>query len=353
MFNEIVIDNLRILEHAVFRPVPGLNLITGVNGAGKTTLIEALFLLSTGRSFRHRETGPLIREEQAFVQLVGKFLDRHHNPHVLGMRREAGNLVVQLDGRGNLKRSEILQLLPLQFIGADPQQLVSGAPELRRGFLDSGLFHVEPGYLKLIQRYGRILAQRNAMLRDGQTDTSEWDRQLHTTGEQISVLRQHYVERLIPVVENILHEWELSITLRFTYQQGWPRDMDFEDALSRAGERDHRRRFTSVGPHRADLAINARSIRSGKILSRGQLKMLVIAMYLAQAKLQKEAAQDVLVLLLDDLAAELDRANRERVIDAITNHYPQTVVTALEADDIPVSETPSVFHVEHGTLSSR
>ena len=59
------------------------------------------------------------------------------------------------------------------------------------------------------------------------------------------------------------------------------------------------------------------------------------------------------MLLLDDLAAELDRANRERVIDAITNHYPQTVVTALEADDIPVSETPSVFHVEHGTLSSR
>lgn len=355
MFSEISIENLRILEQAVFRPVPGLNVIGGQNGAGKTTLLEAMYLLATGRSFRHWDTAPLIREGQNHVQLVGKLVDELNATHVLGMRRDrSNNLVVRLDGRGSVKRSEILRLIPLQFIGADPQQLASGAPELRRSFLDSGLFHVEPGYLKQLQTYGRILAQRNAALRSGSKGVGEWDEQLVGFGNGITGVRQAYVDQLVGHITEVLSDWGMDVELSFSYRNGWARELTLGEALQRATDTDRRQHFTSVGPHRADLLINARVARSGKVLSRGQLKMMVIAMFVAQAAVQRSAGHAVRVLLFDDLGAELDRENREKVLDRIRLEYPQVLVTALDPESIvPGAESAKMFHVEHGRIEER
>ena len=352
MFSEISIENLRILEQAVFRPVPGLNVIGGQNGAGKTTLLEAMYLLATGRSFRHWDTAPLIREGQDYVQVVGKLFDELNGAHVLGMRRDrSNNLVVRLDGSGSVKRSEILRLMPLQFIGADPQQLASGAPELRRSFLDSGLFHVEPSYLKQLQTYGRILAQRNAALRSGSKGVREWDEQLVGFGNRITEVRKAYVDQLVTHIEDVLSDWGMDVELSFSYRNGWGRELSLGDALQRALDTDMRQHFTSVGPHRADLLINARVARSGKVLSRGQLKMMVIAMFLAQAAVQRDAGHAVRVLLFDDLGAELDRQNRNKVLGRIRRAYPQVVVTALDPETIAAStESAQMFHVEHGRI---
>lgn len=351
MFSEITIENLRIVEHTVFRPSPGLNVVSGENGAGKTTLLEGMHLLATGRSFRHWDTAPLIREGQSQVQLVGKAVDEQGSGHVLGMRRDREGLVVRLDGRGNVKRSEILRLIPIQFIGADPQQLAGGPPELRRGFLDNGLFHVEPGYLKLTQTYGRVLAQRNAALRSGASHISQWDEQLTGAGSRIDASRQSYVEGLVTEIERVLAGWSLGVDLSFSYRSGWARDLSLAEALQRAAETDRKQHFTSVGPHRADLVINARVARSGKVLSRGQLKLMVVAMYVAQARLQRAEGHEVRVLLFDDLGSELDRGNRERILATLTSEYPQVIVTALDRETIGSGpDRGHMFHVEQGRI---
>ncbi len=351
MFSEIVIENLRVFEQACFRPGPGINLVTGANGAGKTSLLEAVHLVATGRSFRHRDTQPLIREGAEAVQLVGRFSDRGGHSHVLGLRREKQDLVVRLDGRGNVRRSEILELLPVQFIGADPQDLISGPPEKRRAFLDNGLFHVEHDYLAVAQHYARALAQRNAALRSGGYRKQEWDAQLASFGERLDAYRARYVPGLVDTVRAVLHDWGFDADLAFSYRRGWSQKETLGEALARMLDTDRKQHFTSVGPHRADLVITARAARSGKILSRGQLKMLVAAMYLAQARLQSET-RPVQVLLFDDIGAELDADNRARLLRTIGSSYPQVIVTSLDppGDFDADSTSLRMFHVEHGTL---
>jgi DNA replication and repair protein RecF len=351
MFSEINIHNLRVFKEAQFRPAVGLNVVTGRNGAGKTSLLEAAYLLATGRSFRHRETQPLIREGCAAVELFARFSDVSGQAHVLGMRRGKKDLTVRLDGRNRVRRSEILQLLPVQFIGSDPQQMVSGPPELRRGFLDSGLFHVEPGYLATAQQYARALSQRNAALRAGQNGYKEWDFQLSEYGEHLDQARSRYIRQVTEQLDLILADWGLDADVAFSYRRGWSQQASLSEALERMAETDRRQHFTSVGPHRADLVITSRAARGGKVLSRGQLKMLVVAMHLAQARVQA-AVRPMQALLFDDIGAELDEGNRALLLESISAHYPQVIVTALDPIKLEAStSTVTMFHVEHGTIA--
>ena len=352
MFQRIEIEDLRIIRHMDLVLEPGIDLVVGDNGAGKTTVLEALHLLATGRSFRHRETAPLIREGAEAVSLVGRFTDAGGGRHVLGMRKGRDRLEVRLDGRSSVRRSEVVAMLPVQFIGADPQQLVSGAPELRRQFLDTGLFHVEPGYLSLLQRYHRVLDQRNAALRQGDAPLAQWDRQLAEAGTHIDAARRRLVDRLEKDALALLTEWALPVDLSFRYRSGWARGLSLGEALGAHRERDRRNRFTGAGPHRADWVVQGRVTRSGKELSRGQLKLVASALHLVLASIIAEARGAPPVLLYDDLASELDRRNRRLLLDALSQRYRQAVITALAPDDLPDLQPARVFHVEQGRLIS-
>ena len=313
-------------------------------------MIEALYLLGNGKSFRHRETTPLIREGEDFVQVVGKLVDLFDTRHVIGIRKDQKGVEVRLDGRTNIKRSEILELIPMQFIGANPQLLIDGQPGLRRSFLDTGLFHVEPGYLRLLQDYQKVLSQRNAALRSVGNDPRLWDQALISLATKIDFIRKRYVSRLIPVIERLLGDWCLDIGFNHAYVQGWNEKLDYEAALKKALPVDRKQRFTTVGPHRADLLIKAGDKKSGRVISRGQLKVLVVAMVVAQADICREEEKFIRVLLFDDFGAELDRENRERLLAEIPTYYPQVVSTMLEPENPGRGRPVTMFHVEHGEL---
>ncbi len=351
MFSELAIRNLRIIRDLRFALSPGINLVSGANGAGKTSIIEALYLLSVGRSFRHRDPAPLIRDGAEVAELFARFEDDRGVRHALGMRRERQHLVVRLDGRSSVRRSEVLRLLPVQFIGSDPQQVVEGAPEYRRQLLDTGLFHVEQNYLSLMQRYSRALSQRNAALRQGIALVSQWDHTLVETGTVIDAMRRTYVERICARAEAWLSDWGLDLGVSIQYRSGWRAGWSLAESLEAHRDTDRRQGYTGVGPHRADMVINTRAGRGGKILSRGQLKMLVAAVVMAQAEIHRERHGRAPVLLFDDLPAELDRGNREKLLSGLGNVYAQIVVTALDIDDLGAVPEARMFHVEQGELS--
>ncbi|BAN67999.1 DNA replication/repair protein RecF [endosymbiont of unidentified scaly snail isolate Monju] len=351
MFSELSIRDLRIIRDLRLAFSPGINLVIGPNGAGKTSVIEALYLLSVGRSFRHREPAPLIREGAEAAQVFARFQDPGGVPHALGMRRERQQLVVRLDGRSSVRRSEVLRLLPVQFIGPDPQQMVQGPPEYRRQVLDTGLFHVEPEYLSLMQRYSRALQQRNAALRQGGVLAPQWDHALGEAGTAIDTIRRSYVERVITGTEARLADWKLNLSVSFHYRSGWRAGFSLQESLEAHREIDARQGYMGVGPHRADLVIDTNAGRGGKVLSRGQLKMLVAALMIAQAEIHRERLGRAPVLLFDDLPAELDRANRDKLLAGLGSVYPQMVVTSLELDGLGALDEARVFHVEQGVLS--
>lgn len=352
MLQLLNITNLRSIGGAELQPAPGINLVTGGNGSGKTTFLEAVYLLAMGRSFRHREVAPLTRDGESLLRLFTVFTERSGGLHRLGMERSSGQQwEVRLDGQQARRRSEILALLPIQWIGPDPQSLVVGTPDGRRAFLDAGLFHVEHGYLETLHNFNRALEQRNAMLRSGDSGASIWDTQLAEYGERLHGWRDSYVADLVDHSRAILEEWHQPFTLEFAYQRGWPAGKGLAEALKAAMPLDRTRRFTTVGPQRADLVIRSGAQRSGKKLSRGQLKMLATALHFAQSRLTNERRGDAGVLLFDDLPAELDLENRDRVIGEISSLFRQSFVAALTTGDLPLAgNVAEVFHVEHGAV---
>ena len=352
MLTQITIQNLRIIEHAQLFFKPGINLIIGNNGAGKTTLLEAVYLLSRGRSFRHRESGPLIKEGEEHFLIVSHFLESDQNKHVLGMQRSRSELLVKFDGKPSVKRSDILINFPIVLIGAEPQQLLSAGPDIRRSFIDYGMFHVEHQYLSVIQQYNRALDQRNASLRKGIGDLSIWDKTLDVAAQKIDYWRSLYCKALITLIQGYLDQWQLNLTLDIRYQRGWSHKKSFIESLTDALLTDRKQKFTSVGIQRADLVIKSVKTKSGKRLSRGQLKMLAAAFHFAQTDLSIKHGAIPPILLFDDLPAELDEGNRLKLLKSIDAIYPQSLLTVLSENDVPLSDTLStVFHVEHGDFT--
>jgi DNA replication and repair protein RecF len=144
-----------------------------------------------------------------------------------------------------------------------------------------------------------------------------------------------------------------TVALELEYRRGWSEGEGLADALDRLRTRDVEQRVTGVGPHRADLAmrIDGRDVRQR--ISRGQQKLLVYLLRLAQARQLSSAGDGSCVLLLDDLPAELDAERRERVMAAAVSVGAQCFVTALEQTSVPVPENVAcnMFHVEQGRVS--
>lgn len=353
MLTELNLHNLRIVERATLFPGKGINVVTGSNGSGKTTLLEAIYLLARGRSFRHRETAPLIREGQQDTTLTTRFRASSEDvEHFLGMRRTRSELEVRLDGKAASKRSEILKLLPVQWIGPEPQLLLTGSPEIRRSFIDHGLFHVEHRYLRVLQQYQRVLDQRNALLRKNQQGLEPWDEQLSEFAGELDTFRQLYVAKLTKKLLKRLAAWGLDIDLDVIYRRGWRYQETLLEQLRSSVEMDRKQKFTSAGPHRADLTLKSASLKSGRRLSRGQLKMLAVAMHLVQSEITRGETGAEDILLFDDLGAELDRANRELLLQDIDREFQQAFLTALDAQDLPLpNQSRKMFHVEHGVFN--
>ena len=356
------IANLRRFEQVSLAPAPGLNLIVGPNGAGKTSVLEALHLMSYGRSFRGRVGEGLVR---AGMPALDVFVEWRQEPgaglatvttHRAGLRHSGQAWEGRLDGMAVGHLGELCAALAVVTIEPGSHALIMGGAELRRRFLDWGLFHVEPGFLPLWRRYARALKQRNALLKRGQRDPQldAWELELAAAGEPLTVHRQHYLEQLQAPLQAVLAALlPAAGSSRLDFLPGWRRDeLNLADALLLSRERDLAAGHTTVGPHRADWRIEQDAIPGRTALSRGQAKLTAMAVLLAQAECHARLRGDWPILALDDLASELDRPHQRRVLDWVLASGAQLFVTGTEPPTImgELGIGARVFHVEHGQL---
>lgn len=352
------VRDVRSVAAAALEPGPELNLIVGQNAAGKTSLLESIHLLATGRSFAATRPSRLVRTGAGPLRVVARVQsDRSpHRLHRLGVERDAaGPALLRLDGRDVARVSELARQLPVIAIHPDSHGLVSGGPGERRRLLDQVLFHVEPSFQQLWQRYRRLLAQRNTLLRvrAGSAELDAWEGELAETGSRMDALRQGSVAELNELIATRAPQLlDNAATVELQYRHGWPDSLEFGEALARARVRDRDQLTTTVGPHRADLSLRWNSRDSRQRVSRGQQKLLVYALRLAQAEQMARRTAEPCVLLLDDLAAELDAAHRERTLEAALAVGAQVFVTAIDAGSVPTAAASvlTTFHVEQGTV---
>jgi DNA replication and repair protein RecF len=214
--------------------------------------------------------------------------------------------------------------------------------------MDWLVFHVEPPFADHWTRYTRALKQRNAALRAGSGQVEPWDVELVRLGESIAQSRRTILERLQPAWrETVATLCGLEVELH--YVQGWSREVSLREALTSSRARDQLRGTTHAGPHRADVAIRCNGRLAREVLSRGQQKLVAIAMVLSQLRLLKGVAREP-TLLLDDPAAELDGSHLEVFIAEVKRLQGQLILTSLHADGSPFGLPERVFHVEQGRV---
>ncbi|TDU28736.1 DNA replication and repair protein RecF [Panacagrimonas perspica] len=344
-------ENFRLYRSLEIQPHSGLNLITGGNAAGKTSLLEALFVAARGRSFRALSLSELCGAERPEWNV---FLETDQERHRVGLGWNRQGSEIRLDDTKNARISDVVRLVPIQLIDPLAHRLLDEGPSYRRSFVDWGVFHVEHLFLDVWRRYQRALKQRNSALRDQLEDRAvqAWNEELVAAGETLTAMRLSHVRAasagLSAWVQRLLGTSDATCE----WQRGWPDGEDFRELLDR--NLDQHRRFgaTIQGPHRAELKVRLNHAKAKGRVSRGQQKLLITAMVLAQAELLAAAGAPAPILLLDDFAAELSTEFQSRLAAALIEYRGQKFVTAFEKPAIAGLGEGGLFHVEHGTIRS-
>jgi DNA replication and repair protein RecF len=358
------INNVRNLKQVTLQDLARVNVFFGSNGSGKTSVLEAVHLLGMARSFRGSSVKSLITHGQASCVAFGMAspLTSHGAGVSLGVRRGvAGEALLKVAGSPVKSVARLVEHLPLQVINADSFELLTGAPGARRRYLDWGVFHVEHRFLEQWQRFQRCIKQRNKLLRHGKIrdqELSVWTRDLATAGAAIGDYRRAYFKLLVPRFTDIVKQLVPSLGdgLELRYQQGWDRQSTYEAALQGSISSDIEQGYTHVGPQRADIRVLIDGRLAADTLSRGQQKLVVCGLKLAQGQLMSEQGKGSCTYLVDDLPSELDLEHSRQVCELLASMKAQVFITCVDQADI-VSVWPeetsdmAMFHVEHGTVN--
>jgi DNA replication and repair protein RecF len=304
---------------------PNANILVGDNGQGKTNLLEAIYFLSTTKSFRTSRLAHIPRLGTATTYVEGEVEDAG------GIRRSisAGITLAPerrrelLVNRQKTTLHEYLPLLPVFAYSAARLAIVRGGPDERRRFLDRGIASVRAGFLADLARYGRALKQRNALLQQGgaaaRRELDAWDAELIDAALPIVRARSAYTADLAASAARILGEHAYHVAgLRIDYRpSGFDEEISAEAGL--AALKALRRReaavgFTLAGPHRDGLDITVEGVPAAEILSSGEVKTTILFLKLAKIELYRARTSASPLFLLDDIDAELDLGIIERLL---------------------------------------
>jgi DNA replication and repair protein RecF len=367
---------------------PGHLLFTGDNAQGKSNLLEAVQLLASGRSVRASGDSEIIAwqaesEGQPFARLQAA-VERHGG----GVQLEA--LVVgQATTEGATARAgkrfrvNGIPRRAIDFVGqlksvlftADDLELVSGSPATRRTYLDTALSQLDRGYYGSLQRYSRIIQQRNASLRrirEGVAGADElllWDDTLAREAAVVITARQRFIGRLGEAAARAHRDLagvaveDLSVAYEPALGDEWRNLLPesgslsavqslFSAALASQRRREIAAGLSLVGPHRDDLAIELNGVSAASFGSRAQVRTAALALRLGEARLLQSQAGDSPLLLLDDIVSELDEGRRRSVLAGVAG-FEQVWFTATSAAWLPPEFTAACrkYRVENGGVS--
>lgn len=340
LLKELALTSYRNYKQASFQFLPLLNIVVGSNGKGKTNLLEAIYFLARGHSHRTHFSRELVGWG-AGASLIKGLIEREGGPSLVEATiTTRGQKSVRIGGVAQPANDLTSGLVAVLF-APEHLRIVQGDPEQRRTFLDDLLVQRSPRYEHSRRQYGRILRQRNALLRsiaagqESREALAAWDSQLVEAGVRILAERFKLVEELkgrcrraysqvakgeedgleIAYVSQLLRGASLSEV----------REKFIRELRARQGE-EIERGVSLVGPHRDDLSVKVSGVNLRTFGSQGEQRTASLALKMAELKLLTEELGDQPVMLLDDVMSELDRIRREALTSLIEGGG-QTIIT--------------------------
>ena len=349
----IFIKNLRNISQLRIDLSPGINFFVGENGSGKTSILESFDILSRGYSFRTNRKADLIKSQQQSL-LIGATLSQDGADQKLSIQKGLDDrTVVTVNGETAESLAEAAKLFPVRAFHPDSHLLVQGGASERRRFLDWGVFHVKPEFFACWNRFQRCLKQRNAFLKQRNNYRSkQWDDQIVECATEIDTCRSEYFHSWRTVVRDFLSELKPGKEMLVEYDRGWPADRDLAGVLEESYATDREKGTTQFGPHRADVNLLWDGLPAKCTASRGQQKVIALIMMLAQIRhfVRTQGRQGL--VLIDDLASELDQKHRAWALAELRGLEQQTIVTQTE-NGLDLSAWPEMktFHVKQGSTT--
>lgn len=339
----IRLQNFRSYEDKTFRLSTGVNMVIGQNGSGKTNLLEALYVLSRGKSFRVSDAD-LLRYEADWFRLDGEVDGRER---ILTVKKQEGKLEKRLrvDNTVKARLSAREQLRVVLFEPRD-MQLLTGSPERRRDYLDSMLEQLELGYQRTLNHYRRALSQRNTLLKQPRQVPADhlfvWNVRLSELGAQLIMKRRQLITALTEDASGTYSDIsgaKSAVTVEYESPYVATSEERLASTLLHALEQkypqDRERGYTSVGPHRDDMSLTLNAAPASSSASRGETRSLVVMLKLLEAKQLDSRYDTPPLMLLDDVFGELDTARRRALAGYFTDH--QVVITATDAEAVEIA----------------
>lgn len=357
---QLQLQHFRNCAQAHCELAPGLNLFVGDNAAGKTSLIEALWLLATGRSFRTSQNQHLIQHDQPQCTVFAAIASSHQGTqnHRLGLQKSATQTLLRVDGESIQSQAQMAAYLPLQLLTPESHRLLEEGPKARRQFMDWGCFYQSAEFIHLWRQQRKILKQRNHALKKRlpKAQIQLWDPQWVDTSLRMDEIRQAYLQELTPYLVTFCQALmpEISEAVSCQYRSGWPKNTpDLLTLMDQNFAKDIQVGHTQYGAHRADIRFKFGHQEAIHTLSRGQQKLFVCALLLAQASLHEKITREPVIMLIDDLPAELDEAHRHKLLELLQVLHIQHLVTSTSESLIPIlnPDTSRFWRIEHGRFS--
>lgn len=350
------VTDFRNLGSARIHPIPeGFNFFHGRNGSGKTSLLEAIYYLGRGRSFRSTLVNHIISHVAEKFSIFAEIQAESQQTVPVGIERERdGSTRIRISGHDSASSAELLALTPSLLIHSGCFNLLDAGPVFRRKYLDWGAFYLNSDFLPAWKLYERVLRQRNAALRErkSKNELAVWSAELVKSATVLDALRRDFIAQLLPFLQTVLASLLELPLLKLVYYPGWDETLSYEDAMSRSGDKDIVAGYTQIGPHRADFRMTIDRVPVKDILSRGQQKLFICAMIIAQGAMLHECVNRRPVYLIDDLPSELDIHSRSHLMALLARQKAQVFVTTVEREALAgvCQAQMKMFHVKHGCV---
>ena len=356
--------NFKNYEEAEIALSSNVNCFVGMNGSGKTNILDAVHYLSLCKSYMNVLDRQNIRFDQQFFAIQGIW-DKDQQEIAIHCAVKAGaKKVFKRNKKEYEKLADHIGQFPAVMISPYDRDLISEGSELRRKWMDGIISQFDRHYLDDIQKYGKILDQRNALLKNmyeqrlfDRESIEVWNDQMSRIGTAIHLKRKQFLEEFIPVFQeryNYIGLEEEEVHLEYRSQLN---EMSFDDLLKAFEKKDAITHYSNGGTHKDDLLFTIKGHPIKKFGSQGQQKSFIIALRLAQYDWLKKQLNVNPVLLLDDIFDKLDQIRVKKLLNLVSNNYfGQVLVTDTDEtrlrDIFQTGDFESkMFSVDQGVVS--
>lgn len=345
----------------------GLNIFVGENGQGKTNLLEAIALLSGSGSHREARDQEMLQWHEEFYRIKALGLSSEQLVTIEMIYGGEIKKIARVNGRKLRRVPELSETVNTVVFSPEDLSLVKGTPGQRRRFLDRELSQASPAYADALIRFGKVLSQRNAVLRqikEGHSSSGEldlWDEQLTPLAVEVLYRRLDGVGRIAPHARNIYHGLSgEKEQLELTYRSSFPLPADrsvwqqaYREKLAERRSEEIARQATIIGPHRDDLHLYLNGREAKIYASQGQQRSIALSLKLSEIAFIQHNRKEYPLVLLDDVMSELDPNRREQLLADLNRRQIQVFITTTHLQAFPAKllKQAGIYRINAGQVS--